>query len=55
MMRKLDSVTDSTDTNLNKLCGGQRRQWRTEETGMLYSPWDRGRVRHDLGTEEQVK
>ena len=31
-MRKLNSVTDSTDTNLNKLCGGQRRQWRTEET-----------------------
>ena len=50
-MRRLDSITDSRDVSLSK---NFRRQWRTEEPGMLqFMGWQR--VRHDLATEQQFK
>ena len=47
-MRWLESVTKSTDMNL----GVSKRQWRTEEPGML-QPMGSQRVRHNLATEQQ--
>ena len=48
-MKQLDSITDSIDMNLSKL----KRQWRTEEPGVLQS-MGLQRVRHDLATEQQI-
>ena len=46
-MRWLDNTTDSMDMNLSKL----RRQWKTEEPGVLQS-MESQRVRHNLVTEK---
>ena len=45
-MRWSDSITDSMDMNLSK------RQWRTEEAGMLQYMGSE-RVGHELTTEQQ--
>ena len=47
-MRWLDSITDS----MGMTWTNSRRQWRTEELGVLQFMRSR-RVRHDLGTEQQ--
>ena len=43
-MRRLDGITDSIDMNLSKL----KRQWRTEEPGVLQSMGSQ-RIGHDYG------
>ena len=45
---RLDGITDSMDVGLREL----RRQWRTEEPGVLPSMGSQG-VGHDLATEQQ--
>ena len=47
-IRRLDSVTDSTDINLSN----SRKQWRTEEPSMLQSTRSQ-RIGDDLVTEQQ--
>ena len=47
-MRRLDGITDSMDRNLSK---NSRRQWRTEEPGVLQSMGSQ-RVRRDSATKQ---
>ena len=47
-MRWLDGITDSMDMNLSK---NSKRQWRTEEPGLLQSMGSQ-RVTHDLATKQ---